>query len=122
MRRQLDDRLRRRSRRIDSGEISLQTRIDERSGFIRAVPVRDERAMPEYRIIADLHRRIKEPVTERTAFSHARYRTLDILAGSCGTMQHQFKIARPNLGVSGHRLAVQPDVVRMCAEKHAMHV
>jgi hypothetical protein len=42
--------------------------------------------MPENRVIADVHRRIKKPVTKRATLFHVRYGPIDVVAGGNGSV------------------------------------
>src|SRR5258706_12596216 len=84
------------------------------------IPKGNQRPMPHKGETPGLHRRIEEAVAERAAFLHRLYGAADRVAIGGGTMEHALECARPDLRISSHGLAVQPDIVRVSAEKDRM--
>ena len=80
-----------------------------------------QRPMPIDLVPPDLHRREKKAIAEMSAFAQRRRGALQRLAIGTRAVQQETEIVRPNLGVAGHRFAVQPYVVGGRAEQHVRH-
>src|SRR5258708_9753537 len=80
----------------------------------------NQRPVPHKRETPSLHRRIEKPIAERAALFHGFDGVADRVPVRCRTMKHALKCARPDLRISRHGLAIEPDIVRVCAEKDRM--
>ena len=73
--------------------------------------------MPEELALPRAHRRIEEAVSEASALVGDLRRVLELVARRTRAIEQKLVVARPDLGISRHRLAVQAEVVGIRREE-----
>ena len=83
---------------------------------------RCQRPMPIKLTSPYTHGRELKPITEQAALLDCMSGLFDFLGPGIGAIQQKLKILSPNLNVAGHRLAVQAQVIRNCAEENVQQL
>lgn len=106
--------------RIVSGEVAERGRRQQ-GRLARVIQVGNEGTMPEDLVTSDAHGGKEETIAEQSALGQGGLRPIQIVTSGLGTIEQEMPVVRPDLGIAGHRLAVQAQVVGLRTEQDVSH-